>query len=96
MAARQVPGRVRRAVEVLALAPSARILEIGCGPGATLGVRQTTLADLDAGPGTVDLAFAVDVNVFWTAAGPRAELAVLRRVPAGAGGRRASPGRSEG
>lgn len=95
MAARQVPGRVRRAVEVLALAPSARILEIGCGPGATLDVRQTTLADLDAGPGTVDLAFAVDVNVFWTA-DPRAWLAVLRRVPAGTGGRRASPGRSEG
>ncbi|GAA0626830.1 hypothetical protein GCM10009547_32910 [Sporichthya brevicatena] len=44
-----------------------------------LSVRQVALADLDLPPASVDAAFAIDVNLFWTR-DPEPELVVLRRV----------------
>ena len=44
-----------------------------------LQLRQQSLAELDLPDASVDTAFAIDVNVFWTT-DARAELAVLRRV----------------
>lgn len=122
MAHRPVPDRVRWAVDLLAPAPHARILEIGGGPGAAaelicgllvdgtmhlidrsavaiertvernhthiragrLRVSQLALADLTPGLGSYDLAFALNVNTFWTHPdGP--ELMVLHEalVPGG-------------
>ena len=62
-------------------------------------LRRCQLAAFDGGAASVDKAFAVNVNVFWTS-GAEAECAVLRRVlrpggsvrlvyegPGGAGGR---------
>lgn len=113
--ARVVPQRVRFAVSVVAPAPSSRVLEFGCGPGAAvelvcpvldggrmlavdrsavavrrtaernaafvtagvLEVRESDLAGLTVPDGSVDVAFGVNVNLFWTR-DPGPELAVLR------------------
>jgi hypothetical protein len=49
-----------------------------------LTLQQVALADLDVAHGSIDLAFGVNVNVFWTSPATT-ELSVLRRalVPAG-------------
>ncbi|WP_019876884.1 class I SAM-dependent methyltransferase [Sporichthya polymorpha] len=44
-----------------------------------MSVRQVALADLDLPAASVDVAFAIDVNLFWIR-DPAPELAVLRRV----------------
>ncbi|GAB2608866.1 hypothetical protein GCM10009696_13050 [Kocuria himachalensis] len=44
-----------------------------------LTVRRVALADLDAPAGSFDVAFGVDVNVFWTTSA-EPELSVLRQV----------------
>lgn len=49
-----------------------------------LAVRMSSLADLDVPTGSLDAAFAVDVNLFWTG-DPAAELTVLRRALRGKG-----------
>lgn len=112
------PERLTWAVELLDLAPSSSVLEIGCGRGVAAelvccrldggryvgvdrsptavaaaternaeqvaaGIAQfqlTALEDLDpASLGRFDVAFAVNVNLFWLR--PAAEeLAILRRV----------------
>ncbi|MEQ3551006.1 class I SAM-dependent methyltransferase [Pseudonocardia nematodicida] len=118
MAGRVVPERVRFAAAVVDPGASARVLEIGCGPGAAaevlcprltgggrmlavdrstvavartternavhvangvLEVRPSTLAGLEVPGSSVDIAFTVNVNLFWTG-DPGAELAVLRRA----------------
>jgi SAM-dependent methyltransferase len=105
---------VRWAVELIDPAPDARVLEIGCGPGAAaelvcsrlttgqliacdrsatavrrtdernaehvragrLSVRQAECAALELPPGSLDVAFAMNVNLFWVR-DPARELAVL-------------------
>lgn len=123
MAARVVPDRVRFAVSVVDPAPSSRVLEIGCGPGAAaslvcprlggggrmlavdrsavavrrtgernavhvaagvLEVRESSLAGLVLPDASVDVAFTVNVNLFWTR-DPGPELAVLRAALAPGG-----------
>jgi len=112
-----VVDRQRWAVDLVAAAAPASVLEIGCGPGAALALlitrlpetrvvgidrsetaigrararlasqpgrdhvalRQVAIADLDLPDASVDVAFGVNVNVFWTSRAER-ELAVLRRV----------------
>ncbi len=60
---------VRRAAARLAEAPG----------GGAVSLRQAAIADLDLPDGSIDVAFGVNVNVFWTSAAVR-ELAVLSRV----------------
>lgn len=123
MAGKVLPDRVRFAVSVVAPAPSSRVLEIGCGPGAAasllcplltgggamlavdrsavavrrtaernaasveagvLEVRESTLDGLVVPAGSVDVAFTVNVNLFWTR-DPGPELAVLRAALAPGG-----------
>jgi SAM-dependent methyltransferase len=117
-----VPERIRFAAGVVDPAPSARVLEIGCGPGAAaellcprlpegrmlavdrsavavrrtternaahvaagvLEVRRSGLHDLAVPDGSVDVAFTVNVNLFWTR-DPAPELAVLRAALAPGG-----------
>lgn len=117
MPAPTVPDRVAWAVDQLDLAPDARVLEIGGGPGAAaelvcrrlehgflLGIDRSAVAtarstkrnqahldagrlelrlgrlvDLDVPDGSFDVAFSVDVNLFWT--GPaHPELSLLHRA----------------
>jgi SAM-dependent methyltransferase len=49
-----------------------------------LEVRQAALAELDVPDGSVDVAFGVNVNLFWTSSAA-AELALLRRALAPGG-----------
>ena len=117
MPSRRVPDRVAWAVDRLDLVPSARVLEIGGGPGAAaelvcrrlergfllgidrsavaiarsternrahigtgrLELRQVALSGLEVPEGSFDVAFSVNVNVFWTGSA-RTELALLHRA----------------
>ncbi|WP_020574774.1 class I SAM-dependent methyltransferase [Actinopolymorpha alba] len=112
-----IPDRVRWAVDFIDPAPHARVLEIGCGPGAAaelicprltsghllaidrsataiqrtaerndqhvdagrLHVRQCVLDTLDDAESGFDIAFSINVNLFWVR-NPTPELAILRRV----------------